>query len=484
MTTNEPKALLQRLLKEPNETEWLEFKENNSDPERIGQTISACANAAILANRDRAFIVWGIENKTKRRVGTAVQLRSLTKGSENIMNWLSRLIEPRLMMEPLDFTDHGKAFAILTIEPTYDRPVKFNGTEYIRIGENVKKLQEFPDHERAIWLATGRRKFESAIALSHQGVREVLEKLETDTYYRLRGDEIPKNQDEIIRRFAQHSYLRDDMEGGYDITNLGALLFAKNITLFPSISAKSIRVIKYSGKDKKVSEEEKEYIKGYAVIFPDLLKFIIDKLPKEEKYIGGVRKVGSIYSETAIREIIANALIHQDFTITGVGPVVEIYQDRMEVINPGNSLIEVDRIIDERRSRNEKFASAMREIGICEERGGGIDKAIIEIEEMFLPAPEWFPSENSMRVVIFGPKKFSQLSKSERVWACFCHCVVRWLRHDYMSNATLRSRFSLSNEEYQAVSVVIADARKEKRIVPAEPEQGKRNARYVPYWAR
>jgi ATP-dependent DNA helicase RecG len=170
--------------------------------------------------------------------------------------------------------------------------------------------------------------------------------------------------------------------------------------------------------------------------------------------------------------------------MTGAGPVVEIYQDRVEVSNPGNSLIAVDRIIDERCSRNEKMAAAMRELGICEERGGGIDKAIIEIEEMSLPAPDFVTSANSMRVVLFGPKKFGQLSKADKMWACFCHCVVRWLRHDFMNNTSLRQRFSLAKDEYQAVSAVISDAKKAKRIIPADADQGKRNARYVPYWAR
>jgi len=163
--------------------------------------------------------------------------------------------------------------------------------------------------------------------------------------------------------------------------------------------------------------------------------------------------------------------------------VVEIYEDRMEVVNPGNSLIALDRVIDERRSRNEKLAAAMRELGICEERGGGIDKAIIEIEKMSLPAPEFHHSEDSMRVVLYGPKSFSQLSKGERIWSCYCHSVVRFLSRDYMSNASLRERFSLQDDDYQAVSAVIAAARKAERIVEAEPGQGKRNARYIPYWA-
>jgi predicted HTH transcriptional regulator len=125
----------------------------------------------------------------------------------------------------------------------------------------------------------------------------------------------------------------------------------------------------------------------------------------------------------------------------------------------------------------------MRALGICEERGGGIDKAILEIEEMSLPALQFTPSADSMRVVIFGPRKFSQLSKTEKTWACYCHSVVRWLSHDYMSNTSLRERFRLPDDEYQAVSAVISDARKARRIVPAEENQGRRHAKYVPYWA-
>jgi predicted HTH transcriptional regulator len=388
------------------------------------------------------------------------------------------------MLEFLDFEDQGgRQFSILVMEPSYDRPVKFSGVEYVRIGENVKSLKELPEYERALWMATSRRKFESAIALSHQSASEVLKKLNTEIYYSLSDTPYPQNQTEVLRKHLALGAIREDMEGGYDVTNLGALLFADDITVFPSIATKSVRVIKYSGVDKRQSEEEIEGKKGYAVGFQGMLKYILDRLPKREIYEKGVRRVVHQHSETAVREIIANALIHQDFTMAGAAPVIEIYQDRLEVTNPGNSLIEVDRIIDERRSRNEKFAETMREMGLCEERGGGIDKAIIDIEEKFLPAPLFIASENAMRVVIFGPRKFSQLSKSDKVWACYCHCVVRWIHHNYMNNTSLRQRFSLPDEDYQIASDVIANARAAKRIKPAEPGQGNKYARYIPYWA-
>ncbi|MBB3743117.1 putative HTH transcriptional regulator [Rhizobium sp. BK591] len=125
----------------------------------------------------------------------------------------------------------------------------------------------------------------------------------------------------------------------------------------------------------------------------------------------------------------------------------------------------------------------MRSFGLCEERGRGLDKSLIEIEAQHLPAPDFISSENSMRVVLFAPKSFAQMSKAEKLRACFFHCVLRWFTHDYMSNATLRERFSLPPEEYQAVSAIIAESIKFDRIAPADPDQGRRNARYVPYWA-
>lgn len=482
MTTSDPKALLAWLLQRDEGT-WVEFKVNNADPHEIGSCVSACANAAVLEERDRAFIVWGIENRTKRRVGSSVRLGELRKGGENFSNWLNRVLEPRLMLEFLDFEDAGLAFAILVIEPSYDRPVRFSGIEYIRIGENIRKLSDFREHERALWIATGRRKFEDAIALPHQSAAQVLELLSAETYYRLSARPEPRTPDEIIRQFCSARFIRDDMEGAYDITNLGAILLANDITRFPSIQSKSVRVVQYAETTKVRSVAEQEGKKGYAVGFEGLMRFIVERLPTEERYVNGVRRRVPVYSLTATREIIANALIHQDFTITGTGPVIEMYKDRLEVINPGDSLIDLDRIIDERRSRNEKLAAAMRDLGLCEERGGGIDKAIIEIEQMSLPAPEFHRSETSMRVVIFGPKTFNQLSRGEKVWSCYCHSVVRWLKRDYMSNASLRERFSLDDEEYQAVSGVIAAARKDGRIREAEANQGRRNARYVPYWA-
>lgn len=478
-----PCALLDRLISEPAESAWVEFKINNSDPQEIGEYVSALANGAMLAGRERAFLVFGVDDKSRQKIGTIVRLSRIKRGNEDFENWLARLVEPRILIECRDFQCDGKDFAIISIEPSYDRPVKFAGTEYFRIGQNKKKLAEFPQYERALWLATGRRKFESAVAETNLTGIEVLDRLDVDPLYELTGEPRPRGETEVLRKLTDRGFVLDNLEGRFDITNLGAILLAREITAFPSLAGKSVRIIKYAGHDKSRSEFEQEGRKGYAVGFSGMMGFLMQRLPKEEKYIGGVRRMIPLYPETAIREIIANALIHQDFTVTGAGPVIEIYDNRLEITNPGNSLISPDRMLDDRQSRNEKLAATMRAFGLCEERGGGLDKTLLEIEKVHLPAPDFISSENSMRVVLLGPRPFSELTKAEKIRACFYHCVLRWMIHDYMSNTSLRERFSLPQEEYQAVSSVISEAIKLDRIAPADPDQGRRNAKYVPYWA-
>jgi ATP-dependent DNA helicase RecG len=145
MAVKNPASLLERLC-DYDESDWLEFKVNNVHPNEIGTAISALANSAMLQDRDKAYIVFGVEDKTRKRIGTEKRISSLKVGNEDFINWISRVLEPRLMIEYLDFEVNGIDFSVIVIEPTYDRPVKFNGCEYLRIGANVKKLAEYAAH--------------------------------------------------------------------------------------------------------------------------------------------------------------------------------------------------------------------------------------------------------------------------------------------------------------------------------------------------
>jgi ATP-dependent DNA helicase RecG len=484
-------SLLKRLLSEGREKSWLEFKLNASAPADIGKYISALSNAALLEGLDNAYLVFGIEDETLRKIGTTFNPATTKKGNDALVNWLSHKLDPPVKAEFHSFICDNLKFVIVEVEPSYFKPVRFEGNAYVRVGSHTKKLADYPELERSLWLATGRRRFENAIASASASETTVLDVLDWKVYYALSHHPSPDNPAEITRRFIQEKYVIDTYDNSFAITNLGALLWAKDISIFPSVSRKTVRVTRYFGIDARNSGQITEGQRGYAVDFEDLVKLICQKTPQREKIVGGVRKTIPIIPEISIREVVANALIHQDLSADGSGPIIEIYDNRIEVSNPGAPLGDVERIIDEApRSRNELLAHSMRVLGLCEELGKGIDKALTAIEavaaedRIFLAPPVFRRTQNGFTVILFGHKTFKGLSREERLRTCYQHCILTYLRSDFMNNSSLRERFSLQKDEYQAVSAVIADAIKSELIVPADEEQGRKHARYIPAWAK
>src|SRR5690606_23084210 len=105
----------------------------------------------------------------------------------------------------------------------------------------------------------------------------------------------------------------------------------------------------------------------------------------------------------------------------------EMYADRVEISNPGTPPIKTDRFIDESRSRNEVLANTMRRLGICEEKGSGIDKVINAAELFQLPAPDFRVGDVSTTAILFAHQDFNKMSKQDRIRACYQHCVLLYV---------------------------------------------------------
>ena len=215
------------------------------------------------------------------------------------------------------------------------------------------------------------------------------------------------------------------------------------------------------------------------------MRYINDQLPQNEEIGEALRKEVRMYPQIAIRELVANALIHQDFHITGAGPTVEIFSDRMEIINPGVPLIDILRFIDEPpRSRNERLAALMRRMSICEERGSGIDKVILHIEMFQLPAPNFRASNDSTIAILYGPRKFSQMNREERIRACYQHACLQHVSGLQMTNASLRKRLGIKDTNYPAASRIIRDTINDELIKSKIAGlSSKKDAKYLPFWA-
>lgn len=477
-------SLVNRLANLPVENECVEFKENRADPSEIAEYISALSNSAAILGEESAFMVWGIQDNGHRIVGTAFDPSTAKKGNEGLENWLQRTLHQGVDFRfEKGFVDN-KPLVVLHIKPATGAPVRSGETPWIRVGSQKKKLKDFPLKEAALWRTFDSEPFESRTAMDGLRAEDVLRLLDYSSYFTLLDIPIPTGSDPILNALVNDKMVALTPNGSWRITNLGALLLAREMTDFPNLSRKAMRVIRYIGRDRLDTEREQIGSRGYASGFDGLIRYLDDLLPAKESLDEARRQAEHRFPKLALRELVANALIHQDLVLRGSGPMIEIFDDRVEISNPGRPLIDPLRFVDTAPvSRNEALASFLRRIGVCEERGSGWDKvaALVEINE--LPAPNIRIDDIATRVTLYSHRPLSSLSKSERSQAVYLHACLLYVRHEHLSNASVRKRFRIEKKNSAQASRLIRDAVDSNLIVAFDPDAGHKGKSYVPFWS-
>lgn len=489
MPTEQSLTQLQSLLRElcrlPAETDWVEFKNSNKDPEMIGEYISALSNSAALIGKQTGYVVWGVKDDDHQIIGTTFKPSEMLHKQQELESWLLQKCNPKIFFQFHEFlSSEDLPVVILEIQAATNTPVQFDGTEFIRIGSYKKKLRDFPERERALWRVFDKTPFEKQAAAENCRDEDVLQNLDYPQYFELTNQPFPEGRDAILKALEADKLIVKSANGLWNITNLGAILFAKKLKNFQHLGRKAVRLILYKGNSRVITIRELEGSKGYAVGFENLIEYIKTLLPENEEIGKAFRKQVPMFPDLSIRELVANALIHQDFSITGTGPMIEIFDSRMEITNPGVPLVATERFLDAPpQSRNEALASFMRRINICEERGTGIDKVITESELYQLPAPSFELSDQHTRVVLFGYRSFTEMDKEDRIRACYQHCCLRYVNREHMNNTSLRDRLGIDLKNSAMVSRVIRDTLTANLIKPYDSEAGTRAMRYIPHWA-
>jgi ATP-dependent DNA helicase RecG len=477
-------SLVHELVGLPRETGWLEFKHNDAEPQRIGEYISALANSAALDGKACAYMLWGVDDVTHALLGTTFNPKTKRKGNEELESWLLRQLSPkigfRFYQVQLDEVD----IVILEIDRAFRHPVQFEGSSFVRIGSYMKRLKDFAEKERELWRILDATPFEMLPAVEKVSADEVLKLLDYSAYFDLLDKPLPNGRDVILNALAAERLI-ESMGGGYwRIFNLGAVLFAKKLSEFGRLQRKAVRVVVYQGMGRITTLREQEETKGYAAGFESLIEYINGLLPVNEVIGQALRKAVPIYPELAIRELVANAIIHQDFSITGSGPMVEIFDDRMEITNPGIPLLDPTRLLDSPpRSRNESFASLMRRIGVCEERGSGVDKVVFQTEFYQLPAPAFEITGDSMRSTLFAPRPLTKMDSEDRIRAVYLHACLRYVRREFMTNTSLRERFGIEAKNSATASRLLKEALSAQVIKLHDELAPPKLRKYVPCWA-
>ena len=481
MNDTDLKKLLEDLVQQPHESEWVEFKHNFHSPEEIGERLSALSNSACIFNKEFGYLVFGIEDGTHNIVGTSFKAKSHKKGGEELEMWLVTRLKPRIDFQIYEFDYNEKHISLFVIPAAKIQPIEFLHKPYIRVGSYTKLLNEFPEKQAKIWRNTG-KPYEMEIAKEGLSNSDVIKYISTETYFDLMKIPYPTDQKGVIEKLIEDNIVVK-IHSKYAITNLGALLFAKELKNFESVGRKSVRVIVYKGTNKVETEREQIGAKGYALGFLAMVNWINGQLPANEEIGKALRTESRMYPEIAIRELVANLLIHQDLNSKGF-PMIEIFTDRIEFTNPGEPIVNPDRFIDAYNSRNDKLADLMRRMGFCEEKGSDMDKVLYYNEIYQLPPINVLIVEGKTRVTIYAYKSLNDLDKKEKIRACYQHACLKYVSNDKMTNQSLRERFQIEDQNAATASRIIKDALEEGVIKLEDPENKSRKyTKYIPYWA-
>ncbi|MFJ4036892.1 ATP-binding protein [Microbacterium sp. NPDC090007] len=447
----------------------LEFKraENSFD---WNKALAYCAG---IANSGGGYLILGVtDDRTVHGTAAFSDPRQLEL---RVHEKLSLAIAIR------EFLYEGKRVLVIQI-PKRRRgtPVSFDGRYYLRVGES---LVDMSAHQLGAIFDELRERAGLIVVTDHLTAAEVEGLLHLDTYFRLL--EVPRPAqlvDALAVLTAKHLLVCND-SGTYGITATGALFLAHDLARH-GLSWRRIRLIRYAATDRVNAVFEHLDSRGYGLCFEDILDLVRAHVPVVEIIEDGLRQVQPIYPGTAIREFLANALVHQDLDEQGVQITVEIFEDRVEIRNPGKPLIDVKRFVDETRSRNPELAEILRLANICEVRGSGVDRALIAIEDLIRPAPNFTAGESATTIVLHKERGFDEMNLDERVWAAFLHASVRHAGSSSLTNSSLRARFGLPDSKAAVVSQAIAAA-VEYNLLKLDPRSGasRRHARYLPYFA-
>ena len=485
MSDNWQVKLVDNLTSNPAETEWLEFKRNHLDSQQIGEYLSALANSACLVERPYGYLLFGVDDTTRQVVGTSFNPDAAKGvGNQDLLIWISQSLSPNANFECHGIEHPQGKVVLFQIEAARNYPVRFRGNAFIRIGSSKTELNRYPEQERALWHAFNQSPFETGVAAERQEGAAVISLLDYPAYFELLKLPLPETRDGVLSGLAADKLIAPCETGDWNITNLGAILFARKLADFPRIQRKAVRVVQYKGAGRTETLKEQGGTRGDASGFAGLISYSSGLIPAKEIVGQSLRENIAMFPTLAVRELVANALIHQDFDTTGTGPMVEIFDNRIEITSPGEPLLDTRRFLDNPpQSRNEALAALMRRFGICEERGSGIDKVVFQVELAQLPAPLFEAPPGFTQATLFAHRPFNSMDKDDRVRACYLHACLKRVMRDYLTNSSLRERLGIEQQNSAVVSRCIREAVDAGLVKPFDEKASRRLMKYLPFWA-
>jgi len=389
------------------ESECIEFKNNNDNPEIIGEYISALSNSATLMGITKAYLVYGVNDKTLEMDGTKFYPKEAKKGNVELESWLHQLLNKNIEFKIHEIECEGLHFAVFEIDAAKNKPISFSGKEYIRIGSSKRNLKDYPEKERILW-----SKFSSALTEDWSiGIckEATLDDLSTEAILKAKEAYVTKNpkQAEDILTWDDRTFLnKAKITINGQITRAAIILLGKPESehyLTPAVAK-----ISWILKDRDNISKDYEHFSCPFILSVEELYGKIRNLKYRYLTDGTLfpEEVDS-YDPYIIREALNNCIAHQDYTLGGKINVVENEDSKLIFTNSGSFIPKsVEHVIasdaPESQYRNRFLANAMVNLNMIDTIGSGIVRMFNIQRRKYFPLPEYSFDNNQVKVVIEG----------------------------------------------------------------------------------
>ena len=421
MDKQEVQKLIEEAVRLKTETHSVEFKDARGGlPKSTWKSISAFSHRP-----GGGIIVCGIvEDKLKHQVniiGTDILDNLQEKIGDLVNNEMSFIIRPTYHILEIK----GKTLLAVFIpecpdqfKPCYYKPVGMPNGAYLRDANTNRRMTDSEMRN----LIDNSKKFKFDIIATEDASIEDLSKEKILELLIKSGERTQRKSSlkEIDFELLRNLGIAENFNGVKKPTLAGFLIFSKDKPQNKQqFSRYIIRCVRYKGSSVASEIIDNVDIKETLdVQIDEMQKFILRNIKKGAKIVGAKRIEKYEYPEKAIREIVANAVIHRDYKITETYTQVNIFEDRIEIFNPGCLPygVTVENIKNAQISRNEIIAARLKELDYLEEYGRGIDIVFNKMREWNLLPPIFKNTSNSFKVILMG-EGLSKLNERQiKIW--------------------------------------------------------------------
>lgn len=371
-----------------------EFKPNlRNYRNKIGTTMTAFANDLNWIGGGYLFI--GVDNNGNPA--------GITEGYDDIQKELANIcrqqISPPLAPFIKKINVDGHSLCEVRIIRSISRPHRFNNICYVRIGSTTRKATE--EEEQQIRQCSVVPSFDNQ-PVARSSAEDIDWKYFREFLMSTKSSEIFETDPEIVNIAANLGYLV--RSGERELVKVGAiLLFGKSPNrLFPQ---SKVQVIRFKGLDLASPIATRQIFEGtLSTIIISVRSFIENLIGTASTFSSASDRVDYVeYPHWAIREAIANAVFHRDYSESGREIDIRVFDDRIEVISPGGlggGLTIEDLGTGKRYIRNQLIADILNDMKFIERAGTGILRMKKEMEANGSPQPIFKSDQNTFTAIL------------------------------------------------------------------------------------